>query len=31
VATLRAIRHNDYVILVDDEPIHQEWATYGGV
>jgi hypothetical protein len=31
VAHLRLIRNNDYQVFVDDEQIHQEWATYGGV
>jgi hypothetical protein len=31
VANVRWFRTNDYLFFVDDEQIHQEWATFGGV
>jgi hypothetical protein len=31
VANLRVIRNNDYLFFVDEDQIHQEWATYGGM
>jgi hypothetical protein len=31
VANLRLIRNNDYLFFVEEDQIHQEWATYGGM
>jgi hypothetical protein len=31
VANFRKIRNNDYLFFVDEEQVHQEWSTYGGV
>lgn len=31
VANIRVLRANDYLLFVNDEQIHQEWATPGGL